>query len=102
MKVKAQNLGPFNRTNLGQIQLSVASPNNTLPTNEVIHAHVEKAASTSTIDSHSNFPEDINSISVPVGVSMVNSKLVFKMYTSVIGTENATMNRVVYIVGYWQ
>jgi hypothetical protein len=102
VKAKAQNVGPYNRTNMGQIQLSVASPNNTLPTNEVIHAHAEKPANTSTADARSNVDEDINSISVPVGVSMINSKLVFKLYTSVVGTENATINRVIYIVGYWQ
>jgi hypothetical protein len=102
VKAKAQNVAPYTRTNLGQIQMSVASPNNTLPTNEVIHAHAEKAANSSTLDARSNISEDINSISVPVGVAMVNSQLVFKLYTSVVGTENATINRVVYIVGYWQ
>lgn len=102
VKAKAQNVAPFTRTNLGQIQLSVASPNNSLATNETIHAHAEKAPNTSTLDARSNISEDINSISVPVGVAMVDSKLVFKLYTAVIGTENATINRVIYIVGYWQ
>jgi hypothetical protein len=102
VKAKAQNVGPFNHTNLGQIQLSVTSPTNTQATNEVIHAHAEKSANLNLIDARSAIAEDVNSISIPVGVSLVNSKLVFKLFTSVVGTENATVNRVIYVTGYWQ
>jgi hypothetical protein len=102
VKAKAQNIAPYNRTNLGQIQLSLASPSNTQATNEVIHARAEKAASTSDIDARSTVAEDINTVTIPVGVSLVNGKLVFKLYTAVVGTQNATINRAIYITGYWE
>jgi hypothetical protein len=101
VKAKAQNVAPFNRTNLGQIQLSLASPTNTQGTNEVIHARAEKASSVSDIEGKSTAAEDINTVTIPVGVSMVNGKLVFNLFTSVVGTQNATINRVIYITGYW-
>lgn len=101
-KAKAQNVAPFNRTNLGQIQLSLSSPTNTQATNEVIHAHAQKASSSSDLEGKSTSAEDINTATVPVGISMVNNQLVFKIYTQVITTQNATVNRAVYITGYWE
>lgn len=102
VKAKALNVAPYDRSNMGEIQLSVTSPTNTQTSNEVVIAHAEKPSSPTTAHGQSTVAQDINTISIPVGVSMVDGKLVFKLYTSAVGTVNATMNRKIYITGYWQ
>jgi hypothetical protein len=98
IKVKVKTVTWSTYQSLGNIQISVRSPNNIGQNNEIIHAYSEKAPGFgSNLSTGGLTTEDLNINTVPVGVLGG----VFHIFTDVTVNPYVTIDRVVYLTGYW-
>lgn len=92
IKAKVKTVKWSQYDSLGNIQISVRSPWNQLPTNEVVHAFSQKNPG------HADLvTEDLNINTIPVGVISG----VFQVYTNLTVGPYVTIDRIFYITGYW-